>query len=79
MLAATALPPLLLPPLLLLLPVQASKVPLSPSPACVQATERATLAAGALRDYFWNESAGLWDEDLWWENACTLEAISSYA
>jgi hypothetical protein len=49
------------------------------SPACVIATERATLAAGALRDHFWNESAGLWGEDLWWENACSLEATAAHA
>ena len=38
-----------------------------------------TVCAQALRTHFWNETSGLWDEALWWQNACSLEVMSHHA
>lgn len=46
---------------------------------CALATERAVLTEEALRTHFWNETSGLWDEALWWQNACSLEVMSHHA
>eukprot|EP01048_Picozoa_sp_COSAG05_P006616 COSAG05_NODE_438_length_9828_cov_4.712201_6_plen_103_part_00 len=46
---------------------------------CAVATERLTLASDALRDHFWNESTGLWGQNLWWHQANSLEIMASHA
>ena len=55
--------------------VQASAV----SPACQDASTRALLAADALRGHFWNKSSGLWDQNLWWQDACALDSVAFHA
>eukprot|EP01052_Picozoa_sp_SAG31_P042864 SAG31_NODE_6948_length_1840_cov_1.426766_3_plen_351_part_00 len=47
--------------------------------SCEEATARATLAADALRGHFWNETAGIWRELLWWQAANSLEVIAHHA
>jgi len=46
----------------------------TPQP-CALATQRATLAEQALREHFWNQSTGLWDESLWWQRCATLQPV----
>jgi predicted alpha-1,6-mannanase (GH76 family) len=64
---------------LLLLPLLAAAASGSSAWTCALATERAILAQDALREHFWNETSGLWDETLWWQNACSLEVMSHHA
>ena len=46
---------------------------------CELATSRMNLAADALRGHFWNETAGVWEQNLWWHQANSLEVIASHA
>ena len=46
---------------------------------CALATERMTAGANALRNHFWNESTGLWEQNLWWHQANSLEVLASHA
>ena len=65
-------------PLLLHTPAGAAGASPTPQP-CALATQRAALAEDALREHFWNGTTGLWDENLWWQSACSLEVLGRHA